>query len=128
MTSAFRAALLYFTVTFAIAFALGTLRTVFVAPALGEVPAVAMELPMMLAVSWWACGVALKRSPVGPSIRSRAAMGAIALILLLLAEAALNVALGGLTLSQHLARYLTAPVLLGLTGQMAYGMFPLLRR
>jgi hypothetical protein len=38
---------------FAIAFALGTIRTLWLAPAIGAIAAVAMEVPLILAVSWW---------------------------------------------------------------------------
>lgn len=128
MKDILRAAILYLAITFSVAFALGVLRTLLIVPALGELWAVLAELPFMIAVSWWVCGFVLKRWPVPATITARAGMGAIAFALLLLAEAALALTLGGLSLSQHLARYATLPVLLGLGGQLAFALFPVIRR
>ena len=51
MNRAFAAATLYFAATFAAGFALGTFRTLFLAPRVGEFVAVLIELPIMLAVA-----------------------------------------------------------------------------
>ena len=55
-------------------------------------------------------------------------MGAIAFTLLLITEALLALSLGGLSLTEHLARYATLPVMLGLAGQLAFAAFPMIRR
>jgi hypothetical protein len=122
-----QAAISYFLIVFVAGFVLGTLRTLIIAPHTGELAAVAIELPVILAVSWWACGVVVHRLKPAREILSRLVMGIIALALLLLAEGALSITLGSLTLSQHLALYTTTPVLLGLIGQLAFALFPLLR-
>jgi hypothetical protein len=122
-----KAALAYFAIVFIMGFILGTLRTLIIAPHTGELVAVAVELPIMIAVSWWACGVVLHRLKPASEIPSRLVMGIIALALLLLAEAAVSMNLGSLTLSQHLALYATTPVMLGLISQLAFALFPLLR-
>lgn len=122
-----RAACLYFVIVFVTGFALGTIRTLAIAPHLGETLSVLIELPFMLAVSWWACGYTLRRWSVATSTVSRSTMGSVALLLLLLAEATLSITLGSLTLTQHLALYATAPVLIGLAGQLLFAVFPLLR-
>jgi len=46
-----RPALAYFLPVFALGFVLGTVRTLWLAPMLGELAAVAAELPVMLAAS-----------------------------------------------------------------------------
>lgn len=48
-----RAALFYLAITFSVAFVMGVLRTVVIAPALGELPAVMIELPFLITLSWW---------------------------------------------------------------------------
>ncbi len=43
----------YFAGVFTIAFALGTIRTLWLAPAVGTMAAVGVEVPLILAASWW---------------------------------------------------------------------------
>lgn len=120
-----KAAAAYFALVFAAGFVLGTLRTLWLAPALGPVLAVAAELPVMLGLSWLACGRVLRRTPL--PVAEAAAMGGLAFVLLLLAEAELSTALGGLTLRQHVALYAEPANQLGLAGQLAFAAFPLVR-
>lgn len=122
-----QAAISYFVIVFAAGFILGTIRTLMIAPVAGELAAVAMELPLMIAVSWWACGAVVKRLKPASEAPSRIAMGLIALALLLLAEAAVSLGLQGLTLTQHLALYATGPVQLGFLGKALFALFPLLK-
>ena len=112
---------------FALGFALGVLRTQLLAPWLGELAAVAMELPVILAASWWWCGRLLRRQrrdAMGDSSRRALAVGAIALGLLLLAELGRSVALAERSVGQHLALYLQPAHQLGLAGQCLFGLMP----
>ncbi len=117
----------YFVVVFLAGFALGTARVLLIAPRLGEGVAVALELPLMLAVSWIACGWAIGRWRVRGRTPERGIMGALAFLLLMAAELALALAFGR-SFAQHLAAYATGPDALGLAGQIAFAVFPLLRR
>lgn len=121
-----RAGCLYFAIAFAAGFLLGTLRVLFLAPRLGEMPATLLELPVMLALGWLAAGRLVARLH-RPSPTRRAAMGAIALGLLLAAEAALGILAFGRSLAAHLALYAAAPQALGLAAQLAFALLPLLR-
>jgi hypothetical protein len=121
-----QAAISYFVIVFVAGFVLGTIRILMVAPQTGELAAVAIELPVMIAVSWWACGVVVKRLKPASEVPSRLAMGFIALALLLVAEAVVSLGLG-LTFRQHVALYATTPVQLGLFGQLLFALFPLMR-
>ena len=85
-----RAAAVYFGVVFAAAFALGMLRMLVLAPALGPLLAVALELPAVLALSWLVAGRVLRHWPM--ALRGRTAMGALAFALLMAAEAGLGLA------------------------------------
>ncbi|HSC99338.1 MAG TPA: hypothetical protein VLI21_10575 [Casimicrobiaceae bacterium] len=58
------AASLYFLIVFAFGFAPGVLRTMFIAPAVGETAAVLLEVPVILAFAWMACGWVLNRIKV----------------------------------------------------------------
>lgn len=127
MREALKAAAAYFCTTFAAGFLLGTIRTLLVEPKTGALGAVALELPLMLAVSWIACGWALRRFNVESRFSPRLVMGLVALALLLLAELWVSTALAGRSVGEHLALYRTAPALLGLIAQLAYAVFPLVR-
>ena len=127
-TSAPVAGSLYFLVVFAAGFALGVPRTLLIAPAIGELAAVLMEVPVMLWIAWVACGWTLSRIEVLPEPAQRVMVGASALVLLLSAEAALSVYLSGRTLLEHFLSYTRPSQLIGLAGQLAYAGFPLVRR
>jgi hypothetical protein len=124
MAAAIRAGVLYFAVVFAAGFALGTLRVLALAPALGETAAVALELPFMLAIAWLACRWIVRCLAVPATIPARAAMGTLAFALLISAELALAVALGR-SPGAALAALATTPGLLGLAGQIAFALMPL---
>lgn len=98
-----------------------------IAPRLGEVGAVMVEVPLVLAISWVAAGAVLGRWPLR-RLRDRAAMGALAFALLM----ALELALGGFgfarSLPQMLAAMGTPAGLIGLAGQIGFGLIPLLRQ
>ena len=127
MTSALKAAFGYFAAVFTVGFLLGVARTLLIAPRTGDLPAVALELPIILAVSWVACGWAIRRHHVARDTGDRVVMGLASLGLLLAAELAVSTLIAGRSLDQHMAFYRTAPVLLGLCGQLVYAALPLIR-
>jgi hypothetical protein len=120
-----KAVFAYVAPVFAVAFLLGALRVTFVAPLTGPLLAVALEVPVVLALSWWVAGLVLGHWPLGPG--RRLAMGALAFLLLMLAELATALAFGQ-TAPQFLAAMATAPGALGLAGQIGFGLIPLLRQ
>lgn len=126
MATALAAGFRYFLIVFAIGFALGTLRTLLVAPRLGELAAVALELPVMLAASWWVCGRLVQRLPAG--LACRAVMGGSAFAMLIVAELALAVTLFGRAPAAFVMGWQTPAGLLGLIGQIGFGVMPLIRR
>ncbi|TDE36249.1 hypothetical protein [Antarcticimicrobium sediminis] len=121
-----RAGLWYFPIIFACGAVLGTLRTLVLTPALGPLRAVALELPVILALSWIVAGSLTRGRPSLSNASARLWMGAIALALLLVAECAL--ALGfGQTPMGWLAGLITPQGLLGLAGQAVFALLPWLR-
>lgn len=122
------AAAVYFAIVFALGFVFGTVRVLMTAPALGEVWATVVELPVMLAASWFACGWTIERFRVPSGAGARAGMGLMALLLLLTAETALGVIGFGRTVDMQFAQYLETGPLLGLLAQIAFASFPLMRR
>lgn len=127
-TEAIRAGILYFVVVFAAGFVLGTARVLLLAPRLGELLATVTELPFMLAISWFACGKLITRFQVPPRTKPRLTMGAVAFALLMLAEVFLSVTLFNRTLNEFADALTTPPGLLGLGGQILFGLMPLLHR
>ena len=122
------AAFVYFALVFAIGFVLGTIRVLITAPAVGEVWATVVELPVMLAASWFVCAWTIRRHQVPPRVGARIGMGLLALLLLLTAETALGVAGFGRTLEMQFSEYLQPGPLLGLLAQMAFAAFPVAQR
>jgi hypothetical protein len=116
----------YFAAVFPVGFVLGTIRTLVLVPRLGEAGAVAVELPMILAAAWIICGRLVRGR--GLTRLEAAGTGAVAFVLLMLAEAALWVGRSGRTVAGHLALYGEPAHLLGLAGQIAFAFFPLVRR
>jgi hypothetical protein len=117
----------YFAVVFTIGFILGTVRTLLIAPRLGETGAVGLEAPFMLAASWAASLWAVYRFRVPPAPGLRLLMGACALALLAMAEMSVSVGLFGRTFSSLFETSLSPADGIGLASQLAFGLIPLLQ-
>lgn len=130
MIRTLQAAMAYFASVFALAFVFGTVRTLVLMAQPGWSPlwAVAVEVPVLLAASWWLCGVVLRRWPVPADLWHRGLMGGLAFVLLQLTEAALAVALLDRSLAEYLGSFHGAAAWLGLAAQVAFALVPLLRR
>ncbi len=127
MGAAARAGLAYFAAVFAAGFVLGTLRVMVVVPALGEVAAVLLELPVMLALSWVACRWLIARFRVAARPAERLAMGGVAFAVLMLAEAGLAILGFGQSLAGYLSALTGLPGAIGLAGQVAFAAMPLVQ-
>lgn len=98
-----RAALAYFGLVFAAAFLLGVVRVLWIVPRLGTRAAELLEMPVVLAVAFVAARGVLGRRDPPPGPAERAAVGTLALGLLVAAELALALGLRGLSPAQLLA-------------------------
>jgi hypothetical protein len=125
MPSAIRAGALYFAIVFAAGFVLGALRVTVLMPLMGELPAVVLELPIILFISWTVCRKLVAEFSVPPMTSTRAAMGALAFGLLMLAELGLAFLVFDRSGAAYLADLQSAPGLLGLAGQIAFAFIPL---
>jgi len=126
--TAMRAGAAYFALVFAAGFVLGTIRTLFLAPAFGELAATLVELPVILTVAWLVCGWLIAHFKLPPRTPTRVVMGAVAFALLMGAEVALSVWLFGRTFEEFGARLLSPPGALGLVGQIVFAALPAVRR
>ena len=127
MAAALRAGLFYFMIVFASGFVLGALRVLAIAPRLGDIGAVAVELPLMLTLSWFVCAWIVRRQAVPAEAAPRLVMGLAALGLVLVAESAVSVLAFGRSFGEHLDAYRAAAAQLGLAAQAAFAAFPLLQ-
>jgi len=121
---AIRAGAIYFAVIFALAFALGVVRGLAVAPVVGGLAAVLIEIPVIFAACWVAARAVLRDR--GFTAKQRAIMGAVAFVLLMLSEMLLARALRGQDVGQWLLEVATPLGLVGLTGQFGFAIMPLL--
>jgi hypothetical protein len=118
-----KAAFAYVLPVFAVAFVLGALRVTFVAPLTGPLSAVALEVPLVLALSWAVAG----RVMAGwPQVRP-VALALLAFALLIGLEFVTALALGQ-TPTRFLGGWKTLDGALGLLGQIGFGLIPLLRQ
>ena len=116
-----KAGIAYALAVFAVGFVFGTLRVLFVEPVLGAAAAVAVELPLMLGVSWLVAKAVLRRLPVARRLSPRAAMTAVALGVLLPLETALGLAFG-VSLPAQAEAYLTLRGLMTAIGQIGFAL------
>lgn len=117
------AAIVYWAVVFAAGFILGTIRTILLVPYLGELIAVVIELPVMLAVSWLAaCRIVRAFRLETPS--QALAAGVLAFALLMAAEAMVGVMLLDEPLTDWAVSLFRLPGILGLAAQVAFAAMP----
>jgi hypothetical protein len=119
-----KAGLVYALGVFAVGFLVGTVRVLLVEPALGAAAAVAIEVPLMLAVSWAVAKAVLRRIPVERLIRPRLAMAGIALLVLVSIETTLGLAFG-MSLHEQAEAYLSLRGLFTALGQIGFALIVL---
>jgi hypothetical protein len=125
MLTTLPAAIRYFLLVFAAGFVFGTIRTLTTADTPdARLVAVAIELPAIIAVSWFACRYAIRRHDVSARTTDRLVMGLIAFIILMLAELLLDFALAGRSVLDHFALYAQPAHMLGLAGQAVFALLP----
>jgi hypothetical protein len=121
------AGIVYALLVFLAGFILGVVRVLGLVPIVGEVVAVAMELPVILAFAWLACRWVTRRLGVPQTIRARLVMGAAALFVILGADVLVGLLLAGQPPASIAARYATAAGIAGLAGQLLFAAFPILQ-
>lgn len=98
-----KAGTLYFALVFAVGFALGTVRVLWIVPRVGVRTAELMETPIMLVVTIFAARWVVQRMALPSTVRHRLGTGLIALGLLLIAELAVVLCIQRMTLRQYIA-------------------------
>ena len=122
-----RAGLVYTLGAFIFAFAIGSVRVTMVAPRIGALLAVALEVPIVLGVGWFFARWCTRRFNLGSEPWTRIRMGIVAFIVLMVLELAVAMFAFGEALDQYFAKFATAPGLLGLAGQLCFAALPWLQ-
>ncbi len=118
---------LYFLVVFGAGFALGTIRTLAIEPSLGALGAVLVELPLILAASWFSCRTITRSLAVPHRFALRLVMGGVAFCLLIFVETAMAFYGFGRSLEVQVALLASPAGAVGLSGQIAFALFPLVQ-
>lgn len=122
--TAIRLGALYAGAVFLAGFALGTLRTLVIAPRAGDLIAVGIELPVILGVSWWVFGWLARGRGAWP-LPARGRVGLAAFLILIALELVLSAVIADGGVRGFVANWLTLPGAIGLAGQVAFALIPL---
>jgi ABC-type amino acid transport system permease subunit len=113
-------------VAFVVGSVLGVVRGLGIAPIFGDLPAIIIELAIILPLLWFVCGFLIRQRHVPAETGARILMGSTAFVLLIGFELVLAFAFGA-TLDMWLFNFTQPAYLLGLAGQAAFALFPLIR-
>jgi hypothetical protein len=119
------AGLLHFLIVFGTGFALGTLRELVLAPSMGRMAALALELPVLVIVTWLSAMIIVRRFALDAR-RARLAAGVIAFVLLQTGELAVGVFGFGRSLAATIGALATPAGLATLAVQSIVILFPLM--
>ena len=114
----------YYAIVFGLAFVMGVARTMVIAPRLGATVAVLLEVPIIVATSWVTVRHLLRHC--APTFPQSAAMGAVAFTLTMGSEVILARLLRGQSVIAWAADVMTPLGLIGLAGQIAFAVMPVL--
>jgi len=118
---------LYFAIVFLLGIFLGTIRVLALSPRFGELLAVFIEAPFILGVSWFVSGFVIRRLRIESAFAPRFTMGVSAFGLLMIAEILLGLFGFERSLGEQLADFAATPGLVGLSGQVLFGLIPVIR-
>lgn len=124
---ALSAGAVYFAAVFAVGFVLGVVRVIGLEPLVGELVAVMMELPIILAASWLLCSYIIRKLNVSRTVGLRMLMGLIAFALLMTAELLLARYGFNRTPSELIREWTSIAGATGLAGQIAFALFPVMQ-
>jgi hypothetical protein len=117
----------YVGLVFAAGFMFGILRNLALNSHIihNETTAVAMEIPMMLIISWYCCRWIINKSTSLVRSQDRVVMSVTAFGLLMLAELSLTVFLLKRTVLEHFRGYQETSRTMGLLAQIGFGIMPI---
>lgn len=119
------AGVVYTLCVFLFAFAFGTIRVTLVAPQVGDLLAVILEAPIVLALSWRISTWCTQRFNVRSASLVRLLMGAVAFSVLMLLELGFAVLVFGEPLGHYFSKFKSTPGAIGLAMQCLFAVIPL---
>jgi hypothetical protein len=117
---------LYAIIVFLIGFILGAIRVLLLHARLGQITAIILEAPMILAVSWFVCRWCVDRLDVVATVPARSLMGLVAFLVLISVEFALGAVLARSLLDQ-LTSYEFPAGAIGVAAHMIFAIFPVIQ-
>lgn len=122
------AGFIYFLCIFALGFILGTLRTLVLIPRIGTTSAVFLEIPVMLAASWFFWRRVKKRFRISSELKYIILSGASAFAWLMSAEILLSLFFMRQTWAEYTANIHTLHGFAGLLAQIVFALIPVIQR
>jgi hypothetical protein len=123
-SAASRAGIVYTLGVFVFAFVMGTIRVTLIAPRVGDLLAVILEAPIVLALSWRVSSWCVRRFNVSRDFRVRVLMGIVAFSSLMLLEWGFAVLVFGEAFDHYFAKFATTPGVIGLAMQVCFAAIP----
>ncbi len=120
-------AFIYFIGVFIAAFALGTLRVLVIIPMVGEIPAVLLEIPIVLVISWTYFKYLITRKKLILGWNDLFLLGVYAFTYLMITEYVISIYLFQRTPTDYFDSLQTTHGLIGLLGQVGFALVPLLQ-
>ncbi len=114
----------YYLIVFSFAFLMGVLRTLAVAPLIGQTKAVLLEVPIVIAVSWVAARLLLRN--ISFSVVQLMVSGTTAFALTMASEAALAKSLQDQNFTDWATSLVSPLGLVGVVAQLIFAVMPLL--
>jgi hypothetical protein len=125
--AALKAGAFYALLVFVIGFAMGAVRVIVLAPRLGEAAAVALEVPVMLALSWIVAAWSARAFAVPADLASRSIMGLAAFAVLMATEFGAAVFVFDRSAAEFFTPYGSLAGAIGRAGQVAFAVIPALQ-
>ena len=113
--------------TYLIAFGVGAIRVLLVAPRVGPIIAVSLEAPVVLLASWWLSRWSIRKFDVNNELTLRLLMGAFSFTMLVLLEAGVSVFVFGRPLAEQATGFESVAGFIGLATQVCFACIPVVQ-
>jgi hypothetical protein len=120
------AAIVYFLLVYACGFATGVAREFLVTPRTGLTLALWIELPVMVAASFWAARYVLRRFGIRNHLQDRLSLGLLGLAFLVLAEEIMSWVLRGVSVFTLWAHFSVLAAIANFGGLLLSALMPLM--